>query len=363
MRAILSALLTALCGATASILPPPTYVFPAGQVNGTSSADTVVGQRAFDGPHITVANGSTFDGFYYDAFSDDSNAAVIVALSMGHFENAHGVLLTILWPNGSTYENSVPVGDLEVQTVGDGSQGYVEDGAMSWFGAPDLSAYRLTLNLPEIGVSGSITMRSRAPAHVACGLNFPGASLQWTSSLGYCNAVPDADASTTLIINGTRLSFKGSGYHDQLWGLTPYMNHLTQWYWGRISGDKYSVVFGYHIDEAFKVNAFAYIADAGNAIVSRCGIFEITPQGPGTSVPLKPGTDVESWAIRIHDPEHGEFAFTLSTVSIISLGRYPWARWLVHTVGGPVGGVKDAGTGIVEVMSAPHLHRMGHQQG
>lgn len=215
MRAIICTL-TALWGATASTLPPRSYFFPAGQVNGTSSSDTEVGLAAFDGPHITLANGSASNGWYFDAVSEDATAAVLATFALGYSKESHGILLTIALPNGTTYENNVSVGALHMRTVGDGSRSYVEGGGMSWFAAPDLSAYNLTLDLPALGISGSITMRSRAPAHVACGLNSPGASLQWTSTLGYCNPVPDADVSATLLINGSLLSFQGSGYHDQV---------------------------------------------------------------------------------------------------------------------------------------------------
>lgn len=134
----------------------------------------------------------------------------------GWYPDAHAVNLNIAFPNGTQYSGFIPVGGLELSTVGDGSQGRVEDGAMTWFGASDLSAYHLTLNLPQVGVSGKITMRSRAPPHVACGLKKDGASFEFAPFLAWGNAVPDSYADVDLVVNGTELSFTGSGYHDQV---------------------------------------------------------------------------------------------------------------------------------------------------
>lgn len=56
-------ILATLCATVAAaVTPPHSYVLPSGQVNGTSLIDWTVGQgdRAFDGPHVSVNNGSTY---------------------------------------------------------------------------------------------------------------------------------------------------------------------------------------------------------------------------------------------------------------------------------------------------------------
>lgn len=193
-----------------------THVIPSGQFNGTVASDRRVGSTPFDGPHVSVNDGSAYQWWYFDAVSSDSGSAVVAQFYPGWFPDANGVLLNIAFPNGTQYAEFIPVGSLELSTVGDGSQGYVEDGAMTWFGASDLSAYHLTLNLPKVGVSGKITMRSRATPHVACGVKEDGASFEYAPYLSWANAVPDSYADVDLVVNGTELSFTGSGYHDQV---------------------------------------------------------------------------------------------------------------------------------------------------
>lgn len=58
----------------------------------------------------------------------------------------------------------------------------------------------------------------RAPPHFACGLVEPGASEEILPHVGWVNTVPDARATVDIEVNGTALSFSGTGYHDKVRG-------------------------------------------------------------------------------------------------------------------------------------------------
>ena len=68
----------------------------------------------------------------------------------------------------------------------------------------DLFGYSLTL------------VFQRAPPHFSCGLVEPGASEVILPHVGWVNTVPDARATVEIEINGTALSFSGTGYHDKV---------------------------------------------------------------------------------------------------------------------------------------------------
>ncbi|ETS74715.1 hypothetical protein PFICI_13199 [Pestalotiopsis fici W106-1] len=335
---------------------PRAYVIPSGQFDGTARADEVVDKAAFDGPQVTVNNGSAYQWWYFDAVAQDSNATLVAQFYPGWFSESNAVLLNIVWPNGTSYANVIPVGDLQLTTIGEGSQGYVDSGSMSWFGASDLSVYHLTLDLPEAGVSGKITMRSRAPAHVACGLRLPGASFEFAPYLYWANAVPDSYASVDLLVNGTELSFSGSGYHDQNWGTAPFASDLTQWYWGHSSIGNYSLVYFYHIDAELSVTASAYLSENGEPIIASCAssVIEVAPQGANVTVPLALGTDVERWLISISDPIRGDFNFTVENM-VMAADQEIYTRWVTKTTGGCIGCDSQTGTGIIEWMNNPTL--------
>ncbi|KAL2823236.1 hypothetical protein BDW59DRAFT_163400 [Aspergillus cavernicola] len=335
--------------AAPAVPPPATYVIPKGRVEGTTAADSVVGVTAFDGPHISVNNGSAYQWWYFDAVSPDADTIVVAQFYPGWLPDASAILLNVVYPNGTLIDQKIPAGALQLSTTGDGSQGYVDNGAMTWFGASDLSAYHLTLDLPEVGISGTITMRSKAPAHVAGGLNVPGASFDYAPFLAWGNPVPDADATVDLVVNGTSLSFTGTGYHDQNWGAATYGNNLNQWYWGHSSVGIYSLVFFYHLDEELNVTSSGYLARNGEPIISGFSNVEVTPQGPGTSVPLVNGATIEGWEVRINDTQHGEFLFNIENTVLTSRDRI-YSRYIGRTTGGPVGGGNQTGVAVVELM-------------
>ncbi|KAJ5358465.1 Tyrosinase family protein asqI [Penicillium cataractarum] len=353
MRTNVAAMAIGLGQLVSATLSSQSYVIPSGQINGTTGTDTIVGLTAFDGPHISVNNGSAYQWWYFDVVSHDSKAAVVAQFYPGWTADASAVLLNIVWPNGTTFAETISVGTLDLTTVDDGSQGYVEDGAMTWFGASDLSAYHLSLNLPDVGVSGKITMRSRAPSHVACGLNRAGASFDFAEFLQWGNSVPDSYATVDLDVNGTSLTFSGSGYHDQNWGQAAFMDGLTQWFWGHSNIGEYSLVFFYHIDEQLKVKSSGYLAKNGNLIVSGCSNIKVIPQGPRTSVPLNASIPVESWAIYIDSSKHGKYAFTIDNKIEASSSSPVYTRWVGQTTGGRVGAANSTGAAIVEFMNNP----------
>jgi hypothetical protein len=59
-------------------------------------------------------------------------------------------------------------------------------------------------------------LSQRAPPHFSCGLVEPGASEVILPHVGWVNTVPDARATVDIEINGTALSFSGTGYHDKV---------------------------------------------------------------------------------------------------------------------------------------------------
>ncbi|KAJ0421394.1 hypothetical protein BJY00DRAFT_282198 [Aspergillus carlsbadensis] len=373
IRAFLSASLLPLVVASpalATAYPPTHTTIPAGQVIGPATADTTVGQSPFGGSHITAHNGSAYEWWYFDVVSRDSSAAVVIQFYPAWFADSNAILLNIAGApendkTGDRDENNtntntllirerIPAGALELSTLGDGSQGYVADGAMTWVGAPDLSVYHVTLdvNVEGIRVTGTISMRSRAPAHVACGLNERGNTFDAARFFLWANAIPDAEAVVHLTVNGEQFAFVGSGYHDQNWGLGAFVQDLTQWYWGHFTAGRYSVVYGYYWDASWVIHSSIYLAENGTPIVYGCsdGLVEVTARGPGVSVPVVNLEEVEGWDIQIDDPEEGKFAFYIENTLTAVRGDPTVTRFVGKVTGGRVGEVNSTGPALVELM-------------
>lgn len=107
------------------------------------------------------------------------------------------------------------------------------------------------------------------------------------------------------------------------------------------------------MDESLNVTTSAYLAEDGEPVVSACGVSKVSPRGPGTSVPLTPGQDVESWEIEI-DSESGKFAFSIE-VTLTNPGVSTYSRWIGRSTGGRVGEANSTGAGVVEMMNNPAI--------
>lgn len=101
-------------------------------------------------------------------------------------------------------------------TIRDGSQGVYKGAGASWYGAPDLSEYVIRINSPASGILGTLSLKSKAPAHYPCGPAEGGQKLEVGPNIGWSNAIPDAVAVVDFTMDGSKLAFKGVGYHDKV---------------------------------------------------------------------------------------------------------------------------------------------------
>lgn len=83
-------------------------------------------------------------------------------------------------------------------------------------------------------------------------------------------AVPDADVTVDLTINGTAVQFEGIGYHDKNWGDKTVLQSPKYWDWGHARVGPYSVVWYDLLD--FDDNEYhrSYIARDGQVQVLSC---------------------------------------------------------------------------------------------
>lgn len=54
---------------------------------------------------------------------------------------------------------------------------------------------------------------------------------------------PRADAKGTLTSEGSAWDISGCGYHDHNWSNIPFIDYLTDWYWGRVGDEKFTIIF------------------------------------------------------------------------------------------------------------------------
>ncbi|KAL6801484.1 hypothetical protein J3E68DRAFT_447531 [Trichoderma sp. SZMC 28012] len=250
------------------------------------------------------ANDTSFDWWYFDAVSASSDANVVFGFynagpgGLGWFTESN------LWfqiqgnfANGTSFGNSFIAATDAIITndvIGLSAE-WIGSGASLRATSLDseLITYTTTIDIPSLGVYGTVTLHSVAPPHYPCGLNVAGVSEEMLPNVGWANAVPDAYASVDLVINGTKLQFSdGIGYHDKNWGTAPLADNLETWYWGHARVGPYSIVWFDATPPNGAERFSAYVAKNGIVAQASCAnksVF-VRPWGANSTYPPLPST-------------------------------------------------------------------------
>lgn len=158
-------ILLVACFASSSLAFRPhgeTNILPAPPVNGPASFSSKASFYGMDGVQVQIPNATSYEWWYFDAVSADHSRAVVFQphLQSREFGVRLVLRLNFAYGDGTFDEFTVPGDKLFVSTIGAGSAGLASDGSYSWIGAPDLAEYTINMDLPELGISGEITMQS-----------------------------------------------------------------------------------------------------------------------------------------------------------------------------------------------------------
>ncbi|KAF7334719.1 hypothetical protein MVEN_02302600 [Mycena venus] len=251
------------------------YDIPAAVSNRTTTALFTSSSSGLDAPKINPVNNSAFDWWYFDVVSTDPNsvASVVVQIS-GSF------------PNGTPF-NMFVNGDGATVTADDNvSSGDWHGTGFKWIHTGN-ATYTIQVDAPDIGVKGTISFHSIAPAHYPCGPMVVGQNMEVGPRIGWANAIPDAASTVELTVNGTELAFTGAGYHDKNWSDQIFTTNITSWYWGHGRLGPYSIVWFDFLALDGTEYVSAYAAKYGTIIAASCesNSIRVRPTGQNATYP------------------------------------------------------------------------------
>ncbi|KIW85452.1 hypothetical protein Z517_00842 [Fonsecaea pedrosoi CBS 271.37] len=264
---------------------------------GDSIVEFTSSGSSLDGPKLSEVNATTFDWWYFDVVSEDLQTEATILLVTGDsltlgFPFTLGTsnygILTVLQEDGNIYQEIFPAGDATVTVNGDGSSANWEGSGVSWTGAADLSSYKVNIDVPLLGVSGTISLQSVAPAHFPCGPNEAGQTEELFPNIGWANAIPDAVGTVDLDLAGTKMSFNGPGYHDKNWGARRLPSTVTSWYWGHGHVGPYSLVWFDAIAIDGQEYFSGYLSKDGTIVSAGCSGITVRPTGDNSEYPPAP---------------------------------------------------------------------------
>jgi hypothetical protein len=178
MKSLLTvaALLHLLPGVTCLSPMVQTYL-PTLSANSTVQYTSFANNTGADGPKVHPISNGTYDWWYFDAVSSDGTEAVTVvfyAASASGFIDAASekdilnVQILGTLANGTTLGAYVGATEAVVTTVGNSATGNWVESGCNFTGAHDLSGYEVTVNNPDLGISGTMKLKSVRPADIDC---------------------------------------------------------------------------------------------------------------------------------------------------------------------------------------------------
>ncbi|KAH7355361.1 hypothetical protein BKA65DRAFT_524914 [Rhexocercosporidium sp. MPI-PUGE-AT-0058] len=314
---------------------------------------------ALDSPKIDILNGSAWDWWYFDAvsYSADQTISVVFTISepanfaaQGFFNQTTFVQIQAQFTNGTRYVNLVPAKLASIRTEGEGSWGQFVETGISWEGTADLSKYVVTFDDSTLGIKGNITLDSIALPHYPCGPLCSNENLEIGPTVGWANAIPDANASVNLNFFGTDMIFEGSGYHDKNWGSIPFSVSVRNWYWGHARVGPYSLVWFDFLDPEGNESSSGYLYNSTtqSIVAASCSSLKARPTGQNSTYPP---TNMHAMPEGFHiefDIEGGAvFEIDVTNdIETLDLGVQGYTRWIGACTGGVRGEVFEHGIAL-----------------
>ncbi|KAJ6457631.1 hypothetical protein C8R45DRAFT_1184337 [Mycena sanguinolenta] len=265
--------------ASATHATPHKYFIPGTVQNGTSYAQFISSAMSLDAPKVHPINPSTFDWWYFDVVSANStDLSSVIVIFFTSPQSAFPLLapsdsittayIYVSFPNGTLWSAVASADSATVETKGDGASGTWHGTGFSWTGSlSDGSGYLVSINAPDVGVTGTINFAPTAPAHYPCGRVATNDTLEIAPGIGWANAIPDAVSVVNLSVDSTELAFTGSGYHDK-------------------GNQVFTSLFDF-LDRAGTEAVSAYIAKDNEILAASCtlGSISVRPSGQNATYP------------------------------------------------------------------------------
>jgi hypothetical protein len=169
--------------------------------------------------------------------------------------------------------------------------------------------------------------------------------------LHWDNAVPDAQATVKLNINGTSFSITdGVGYHDKNWGDKSVITSPKYWDWGHAHLGSFSLVWYDLLDYNNTEHTYAYVAKHGDIALASCAknAVQIRQWGANTAYPPTFGISKAAGLTARFDLGGGQVLVANLTKEQIVHDEIVYARALGSVTGGIEGQQVYKGRGHYE---------------
>ncbi|EKD14352.1 hypothetical protein MBM_07582 [Drepanopeziza brunnea f. sp. 'multigermtubi' MB_m1] len=262
---------------------------PSQVATGDIQAFSTSNQAGLDAPRLSAVNASSFNWWYFDAFSPDLDKSLVVVFfttlgSAFPFVPTSEVVTQVeIYATFPTAPSPATSGDF----VGSGAK---------FQGAPDLSTYSISVDSPANGIS---------------------------------NTIPDAEGTVDFTIFGSRLKFSGAAYHDQNWGDAPFPTTVASWYWGHARLGPYALVWFSYLPRAGPERVSSYIAhDDGTVLAAGCTADAVRVRPTGQYPPTQRSGYPSGFRVDFRLADGRTLNVTVRAESLIADAGAVYGRWM-----------------------------------
>ncbi|KAI0329354.1 hypothetical protein GY45DRAFT_1371657 [Cubamyces sp. BRFM 1775] len=278
------------------------------------------------------------------------------------------IVLNGAFPNGTVFAYTLPASSSSVTNVGEAVTGSWP-GAGSFQNTADLSTFTVTLDAPEQGVSGTLSISSNGPGHFGCnttssayfesaipaGAELNAAEEIFYKQLGWATSQPGGAALVDVTLGGDRLQFAGQGYHDANWMPQPIDAFMDDWYFfdAQVGPFDLSAVYA-AITGATRQFTTGFLEQSGAILQNQCSVqgsreadfVAITPYGLAVDEAFQMNV-MEGFILEYTLKNGDQYLFNLTGQSLV-LDQPIYHRWVGSAVGGKVGGQQYTGVAMYD---------------
>jgi hypothetical protein len=230
----------------------------------------------FDAPQVSVFNASAIEDWSFDGVSHDGSAGMSFFFSrgtvVGHVA-AQRLFLSVVWPNGTRYMESVFVDVSDVrQCRGSTTARWTNDtSGVRWAftSALDYSDTVVTIESPM--VKGTYTIKALTPAVYPNGLEYPSADGDplFAPGLYWEETVPVGAVEADLSIRGTPFTLSGYGGREKNWNAGAWADISLDWDMVRGAVGPYAFIVWRYASQADGNTYFSMVLFEDSRVVFR----------------------------------------------------------------------------------------------
>ncbi|KAF5572166.1 hydroxyneurosporene synthase [Fusarium pseudocircinatum] len=339
-----------------------TFSFPFKPHEGVTTVEGISRPGRLDWPKLSPGpNATTFDWWYFDAVSKDTNETIVIVAdlygndTLGLPTFGGGTTVGYIagnFANGTLFESFGPAtSGTTVKAGPKGINGDWKEAGIKFEGSSlelPYVTYTVTIDSPSAGIS--------AP-HYPCGLNTAGQNQEIVPGVYWANAQPDAIATADFVVHNERVAFEGYGYHDKNWGSDNLRRLIRTWYWGHGRVGPYSIVWFDTLDQHGKKYYSSWITKNGKVVAQSCKdkAVVVEPWGGNTQFPPEPKAAPPNGYTISYDLGDNKAFWANFTREVDHQVNDIYRRFSGSLCGGIVGGKQYEGRAMAEQFQHPAL--------